>query len=322
MQYFPETIIQPRIKDFFSHSLKADRLAHAYIFYGAEGRGKEAFALELAKVLNCTSESKKPCNQCPSCIKINHFSHPDIKFLFPHSAQLSSDQEAKIIKEKAKNPYRPLEISGHKSISIDAIRALKNEAKYAAFEVGKRVFIIYGAEYFSREAANSFLKLLEEPPENLFIILISDEIRSLLDTIRSRCQPIYFPEFSDMEIETILDHYGILPVNSRQLIRMSQHNIKKIYRLLYADSEEWRKLAYSFIKSSAAGNHPSTAETIEAITRKRDKNHVLEILNLVNLWFRDAIHYIYLQDSQDFVNSDFEDKIRNFADYLFQDQNV
>ena len=315
MHYFQNTLAQPRIKDFFSHSLAADRLAHAYIFYGSEGRGKEAFALELAKALNCTSKSERPCNACPSCTKINHFSHPDIKFLFPKPAQMKQEEEAAIIKAKTENPFVPIQVSGHKTISIDSIRQLKNEAKYASFEAGKRVFIIYGAEYFSVEAANSFLKLLEEPPENLFIILIADEIRSMLDTIRSRCQPVYFPEFSDSMIESVLKKYGTVPENSTQLIRMSQRNIKKVYRLMYAGSEEWRNLVYQFVKSSAAGNPVSVNEAIETITRKRDKNLVLEILNLITLWFRDAIHYMYTQDSSDFVNIDFEDTIRKFADY-------
>ncbi len=315
MPYFTQQTIQARVKDFFTHSIQNKSLAHAYIFYGAEGRGKEAFAFELAKALNCTAEGDKPCGRCPSCVKINTLSHPDIKYIFPLSKQTSPEQQTEIIKTKAQNPYLPVEISGHKSISIEAIRTLKNEAKYASFETGSRVFIINGAEYLSREAVNSFLKLLEEPPENLYIILITDEMYSLLDTIRSRCQLVYFPEFNDYEIEQILKQYGETSEDTASLIRISQRNIKKIYRLMHSDNAALRQHVYNYIKAASAANYFSVSEVIETLTRKRDKNAVLEFLNLVILWFRDSLHYSILKESGDFVNLDFEETIKKFADY-------
>jgi len=315
MPYFTQQTIQPRVKDFFTHSIQSGNLAHAYIFYGAEGRGKEAFAFELAKALNCTAEGDKPCGSCPSCVKINTLSHPDIKYIFPLSKQISAEQQSEIVKAKAQNPYLPVDVSGHKSISIETIRTLKNEAKYASFETGSRIFIINGAEYLSREAVNSFLKLLEEPPDNLYIILITDEVYSLLDTIRSRCQLVYFPEFSDTEIEQILERYGETGDDMTSLIRISQHNIKKIYRLMHSDNEALRQLVYDYIKGAAAANYFSVYKVIETLTQKRDKNTVLEFLNLVILWFRDSLHFSILEESRDFVNLDFEEKIKKFAEY-------
>ncbi len=315
MNYFSESIIQPRVKDFFIHSLESKRLAHAYIFYGAEGRGKEAFALEMAKALNCIAEENRPCNSCPACTKINHFSHPDIKFVFPLSKQVTPERQIEIIKEKAQNPYAPIEVSGHKTISIDAIRSLKNEAKYASFEAGKRVFIIHGAEYFSREAANSFLKLLEEPPDNLYIFLITDDIGSLLDTIRSRCQPVYFPEFQDNEIITILKRQKMDLEDVQKHIRMSQRNIKQIMRTQYADNKTVQQQVYEYIRSVAAGNYFAVSGIVDQIGQKRDKNSVMEFLNLILLWFRDSMHFLILAQSSDFVNIDFEEKIKKFAEF-------
>ena len=315
MHYFKDLTVQLRVKDFFTHSIESGHLAHAFIFYGGQGRGKEAFAIELAKTLNCTSTGIKPCNSCPACLKTNNLSHPDVKFIYPLSRQTSPDQQVQILKDKAKNPYSPIEINGHKSISIEAIRALKNEAKYASFESGKRIFIIYGAEYFSREAANSFLKLLEEPPENLYIILITDEIRSLLDTIRSRCQPVYFPEFNDSEIESILRKYDADMQDTRALIRISQHNIKRIYQLLHSENNLLRETVYDFIKAVAGNNYFTISTIIDRIVQKRDKNLVSEFLNLILLWFRDSIRFLILEDSSDFANLDYEEKIKKFADF-------
>ncbi len=316
MEYFSQTIAQPRIKDFFIQSIQNQRLAHAYIFYGQQGRGKESFALELAKALNCQDEQNRPCGVCPSCVKIAKLSHPDVKFMFPVSSQLKSKDLPEIIKLKAKNPYAAIEIPGHKNIPIDAIRELKNEAKYASFEAANRVFIISGAEYFSREAANSFLKLLEEPPENLFIILITDEYHNLLDTIRSRCQPVHFPDYSTEQIAEIVKRYEPEAEDLDSLSRIAQFNLKKIFAMLHSDYQQKRKTVYHFIKAAAADDMLLAAELIDTITQKRDKNYIIELLNLMILWMHDALQYSILQSGSEFINIDDQQTIIKFANYF------
>jgi len=316
MEYFSQSIVQPRVKDLFIQSIQNQRLAHAYIFYGQAGRGKEAFALELAKALNCEDEHNRPCGTCPSCIKIAKLNHPDVKFLFPVSGQIKSKNLPEIIKLKAKNPYAAIEIPGHKNIPIDAIRELKNEAKYAAFEAANRVFIIYGAEYFSREAANSFLKLLEEPPENLFIILITDELHRLLDTIRSRCQPVYFPDHSAEQIAEIVRRFEPQADDLDSLARIAQFNLKKIFAMLHSDYQQKRQMVYRFIKAAAADDMLLAAELIDAITQKRDKNYIIELLNLMILWMHDALQYSILQSGSEFTNIDDQETIIKFANYF------
>ena len=85
MDYFKDLTIQKAIRDRFSKSLIAGRLAHAYLFYGPEGGGKEAIALELAKALNCENDKFRPCNGCPSCKKISQLKHPDVKSIIPEA---------------------------------------------------------------------------------------------------------------------------------------------------------------------------------------------------------------------------------------------
>ena len=314
MEIFKKSTVQPRVKDFFSQSLKNDRLAHAYIFYGSEGRGKESFAFELAKTLNCTG-TDRPCNTCPSCLKINNFNHPDIKYIFPVPARTSAKTLNEILQQKTHNPFLPVDLPGHKNISIDMIRELKNEAKYAPFEAMKRVFIIYGAEYFSREAANSFLKLLEEPPDDLLLLLITDNYQGLLDTIRSRCQPVYFPAFESEEIISIFKRYAIEDPNLDSLIRTAQSNIKKIFRMLHSDYQQKREWIYKFLKAIAADNYLHITELIDEITASRDKNHILEALELLILWLRDAFHYSVTKDNSDFINRDFAEALQKFAEF-------
>lgn len=321
MNLFGQSFAQNRIKTIFSQSITSDRLAHAYIFYGSEGSGKEAFAFELAKALNCSSSEQQPCNNCPPCLKINHLNHPDVKYIFAVSKQTSTDEMTQFYKIKAANPYLVLPITGHRNLSIEIIRELKNEAKYAPYEAAKRFFIISGAEYFSREAANSFLKLLEEPPDNLIIILITDDYHALLDTIRSRCQPIYFPQFSDEQIQQILERFSPTDKDVVPLIRIARNNVKKIFEMLDSDYNEKRQLIYGFIKSVAADNILPISQTVDQITQKRDKNYVVELLDLLILWLRDALHNLILKDRNDLINIDYAESIEKFS-IFFQNSNL
>ncbi len=315
MEYFTQTVVQQRVKDFFIHAIENSRLAHAYIFYSPYGAGKEAFAIELAKALNCTSDTIRPCGECASCRKISALGHPDIKYIFPLKKDTKIEKVIKLIKKKAQNPYAVLSQSGHLNIPIEMMRTLKDEAKYAPYEARKRVFIISGAEYLAGPAANSFLKLLEEPPDSLMLILISDKLDSLLDTIRSRCQPVYFPNFSDDEIIEIIKKYEKVDDTISAKIAVAQNDIEKVFELLYSDTATELELVYNYLRSLAKGNFLEVSNIVDEMLAKRDKNYTLELLNHILLWFKDAVHYLLLNDSRTIVNKDYMEQIVKFADY-------
>jgi DNA polymerase-3 subunit delta' len=313
VDYFNELTIQTSVKDRFYNGMTTGRLAHAYLFYGPEGGGKEAFALEIAKALNCQNELTKPCNECPSCSKISQLKHPDIKFIIPEAKSWNPQDIQKKYQLKAENPYSRIEYTGTTSISIDKIRDLKNEAKYTPYEAQKKVFILTEAEKMTRESANSFLKLLEEPPDNLIIILINNSLSTLLDTIKSRCQMVYFPPLSFEEALTVVNKFRDISDNERKIVRITQGNLKNIFDILNQDIDDRRKLVYEFLKASASGSAIKIQEVIDVIAQRRDKNFLLDILNLLILWFKDAIHLITADDTVEIVNIDFENEIKRFA---------
>jgi len=316
MNLFTDSIIQPRIRSFFSESVKRQHLAHAYLFYGREGCGKEAFALELAKALTCLDEDTKPCNQCSHCLRINHLNHPDVQYIFPISKQTKAEEITANIKSKAANPYRDFDIKGHKNIPIEKIRELKNEAKYAPFEAPKRFFIITAADYLSREAANSFLKLLEEPPESLIIILITHDLNALPDTIRSRCQLVHFPPLTAEQIEAIVKRYHAVDDDLQPIIRIAQNNVKSVFELLETDARENRTRVYQFLQFIAGNDMLALTEQIDLLTLKKDKNSIIHFLQLLLMWLRDVLHYSILHKHDDFINLDFIGPIEKFADYF------
>jgi DNA polymerase-3 subunit delta' len=313
VEYFKDKTIQSAVKDRFSKNLARGRLAHAYLFYGPEGAGKEAFALELAKALNCENESTKPCNQCPSCLKISQLKHPDIKLIIPEAKSWTTQDIQKKYQLKSENPYSRIEYTGTTSISIEKIRDLKNESKYTTYEAKKKVFILTESEKMTRESANSFLKLLEEPPDNLIIILINTSLSTILDTIKSRCQIVYFPPLSIEEAISVVETYQEFSEEDHKLVRISQGNLKSIFEILDQDIDEKRQLVYEFLKASASGSALKIQQVVDVIAQRRDKNFLLEILNLLILWFKDTIYVISASGTVDIVNVDFEEEIGRFA---------
>ncbi len=314
--YFEEGVIQEKIKSFFRQVLQNNRLAHAYLFYGKAGSGKTAFALQLAKALNCNNDSNKPCNQCSSCLKINAASHPDVKLIFPVSKSVKEDKFPEMVRQKTQQPHKKIAISGHLNIPIESIRELKKEASYAPYEAKKRTFIISGIEYFSREAANSFLKLLEEPPENLLIILLTNDINSVLATIRSRCQPVMFPNFTDDEIKKIVSIYFDEKQDLTTQIRISQNNVEKIFELLEINKEDYRPKVLEFLRAAASGKWSAINDISDYFVQLRDKNKALEFLNLMMLWISDAQRFFIMRDPEYLSNADMKETISKFADHF------
>lgn len=162
---FKDITGQDRAIGFFRNVVSSNRLAHAYLFLGPEGVGKTLLAKNLAKFVNCENPSGDCCDNCASCRKTDNNNHPDVHWIEP---------------ERTKN------------ISIEEVRLLRKEVSLKAYEGRYKVFIILEADSMTMEAANSLLKVLEEPPEASLIILISTNISGILPTITSRCQLIKF----------------------------------------------------------------------------------------------------------------------------------
>jgi len=162
---FSSILGQTKAIALLSRALKSGRLAHAYLLAGPDGVGKTTVALDLAAVLLCRDpNAEQPCGTCPGCRKFQSDNHPDLLRIRPDGA----------------------------AIKIDQIRELKKALSFAPFESRQRVVLLEEAHTMRREAGNSLLKLLEEPPANNLLILVGNAAGSLLDTIVSRCQVIPF----------------------------------------------------------------------------------------------------------------------------------
>jgi DNA polymerase-3 subunit delta' len=195
-----QVIGQGRAVSLLQQSLKAGRLAHAYLLVGPQHVGKMHLAIKLAQALNCEAE-EKPCLECTACKKIQAGTHADVIVI--GLTQNEENTEAKLI-------------------GIDQIKEVQHAASLPPFEGKHKVFIIDGAELLSTEAANCLLKTLEEPEAKVTFILLTTNDRLLLPTVVSRCQRLELtPLPIKEEVEALMESREMAPERARLLAGLS-----------------------------------------------------------------------------------------------------
>lgn len=144
------------------NAIKTNTLVHAYLFLGEKTRVLKE-ATELAMAVNCLMPGGKiPCGGCLACRKIRHGNHPDVIRIEPQGA----------------------------SLKIGQVREVQKAIYYKGFEGRCKVVILSGADFLTTEAANSLLKVLEDPPQGTLFILTAQNGDNILPTVLSRCQLI------------------------------------------------------------------------------------------------------------------------------------
>ena len=160
--------------------LDLELLHHAFLIGGKEGVGKKHFSLLLSQLILCKEKNKfMPCNACQSCKLFISSNHPDF--------------------------YTIKMEEGKKKISINQIKELQTNFYESSFLNGNKIFLIEYAEFLSRDAADSLLKILEEPPKNTYFIITSHRAKQLSATIQSRCSEVFISNPSTKEIEDWLN---------------------------------------------------------------------------------------------------------------------
>ncbi|WP_297210116.1 MULTISPECIES: DNA polymerase III subunit gamma/tau [Thermodesulfovibrio] len=175
-QKFSDLIGQEIIVKILQNSLKSNKLSHAYVFSGPKGVGKTSTARILAKALNCQNEEEKPCDNCPSCIAV-----------------------------KEGKAMSVIEIDAASHTSVENIRDLRENIRYASAEGLYKVYIIDEAHMLSQAAFNAFLKTLEEPPPHVVFVLATTEPKKIPLTVLSRCQHLQFRRISINSIKERLE---------------------------------------------------------------------------------------------------------------------
>ena len=254
---------QEKAKRFLSRSLAAGRVPHAYIFKGPEGVGKRLFARGVAAAVNCRDKDRiGACGKCTSCKKFISMNHPDF-----------------------------LEIRPEKGvIKIDQIRKMCRELTYPPYESAMRVVVLEDVHTMRREAANSLLKTLEEPPENNLLILTAEASEGLLATLTSRCQVVPFMPLSIDDTTAILVQQGTDRESALLLARVSEGSPGKA--LLFHQTEMipiWRELV-SYLSDPLVEPDRDVGGLLKLAEKMAQlKDELSSLLGLLRIWIRDLL---------------------------------
>lgn len=247
------------------------RPGHCYLFCGPDGIGKKKAALACAQYLNCPNASLKhdACDICPSCLKIANNEHPDVFLIEPDGA----------------------------SIKLEQVHKLANLTALKSFEGAYQVVIINDAHLLTEYAANSLLKILEEPTEKTVFILITSKPESILTTIRSRAAVIKFQALTPPVITSILGP------DSAQAANLASGSVRTAMDILH-DEEFFplRSEVFAFNERLATQN-PAQIITQCALW-KANKAKANLILSFLAMWYRDLLIYQTCANEQLILNQD------------------
>lgn len=250
-----EIIGQEDLKQQLKQSILDNRISHALLFTGKEGYGVLPLILAYCKeILSIQNPS--------AATKVEHLAHLDLHFSFP--TYKPKDQK-KTLSSYFLNDFRNLIIEnpyfGYEDwtsyldseskqfyISVDEMEQISEKLFLKSYEGGYKILIIWQADKIRDEAANKFLKLLEEPPKDTIIILTAESQDDILETIKSRTQIYEVPRIQDEDLKNaILQKYSIEENIAEQLVHQAQGNWNAILKMLNQDSVEKEFETY-FIK--------------------------------------------------------------------------
>lgn len=215
---------QNRLKEQLISMALGERVPHAILFYEDEGFGALAMAIAFAQFMTCqVRDNGDSCGTCPSCNKFNKLIHPDLHFAMPVSSTKSVPAEKKPVSDSFAQEWREAVISDpylseqnwydkigieNKSgiIGVNEAALIVRKLSMRAFEGGKKFMIIWLPERMNQEAANKLLKLIEEPPPETFIFLVSQSPENVISTILSRCQVFKVPPIEREPLAVQLVH--------------------------------------------------------------------------------------------------------------------
>lgn len=248
---FASLAIAEGVKKALLAAIQQHTLPHAYLFLGPAGVGKRATALALAKALNCRAQWGEGCNRCSTCQRIDRSLHPDVHFVEPQG----------------------------QAIKIDQIRQLQSVLALQAYEGGAKVAILDDADKLTKEAANSLLKILEEPPALTLFILVCQHLGELPATVLSRAQVLRFGLLPRPTVVALLRQQGHHQADAELAACLSGGRVGKALTLEVSKALQMRTQALELLTQAGSGDPAVILGSAEQwAKRKSDHDLLFEML--------------------------------------------
>ena len=322
---------QPLIWDQLSKARTKQKIGIAYLFSGQNGSAKEWLAIEFSKLLNCDLNDFLSCNSCPSCIKFSKLQHENLNLIFPLPSMAKSKNESDPIKnlskddfdfvinaveQKSKDPFHKINVPKARRITIDSIRFLRKSLYLKSQASGRKIVIIFDAHLLTEgggESANALLKMLEEPPANTSLILVTSNKSKLPLTIISRCQQIDFPGLPLDVARKLLENNGVENSKAMQLAFLSNGNIILAKDLLSRDINEPLLESQQLIENLIKLDQNSWRSQINDFSMMafRSPQEFIFRINLIQMWINIAYKFKCGEELPMLI-SDFSDSFNEF----------
>jgi DNA polymerase-3 subunit delta' len=244
----------PETKEKLLNAVKLNHLAHALLFHGPEGSANLTLALALASYLYCEQKSDTDsCGTCGSCQRMSKLILPDLNFAFPvvaSSKEEDGEEEGTdgksdllgnwrkfVLGQPYGNVHDFIYFNGFEkkqlNITKAAARKMIQTLSLMSFEGGYKIMLIWAPEYLHPSAANSLLKIIEEPPAKTLFLLVTSQADQLLTTILSRTQKILVRAFSDEEVRSHLVETGRCEAKAAaQIAMLADGNMRTAFQLI------------------------------------------------------------------------------------------
>lgn len=257
-------------KDRLIKQAQEDRIPHAQLFLGNEGSANLALALAFISYLFCENRTElDSCGQCANCKKTYKWIHPDVHFSFPvvklddkkREETTSDDFLPQWRTALASNPFMTISqwqnyihATTKPNINTKECNDIIQKLAYQAFGSGPKVLLMWMPEYLGKEG-NKLLKLIEEPTDNTYLILVAVEQNKILNTILSRCQLMKFMPYSLEDLESyIIEKFGIEKSIANQYARLSEGNLSMAISLAKEGEKDLSTNLFNWLRTSYKGD--------------------------------------------------------------------
>lgn len=287
MVSFKDVVGHKDLINYIGNAVKTDQVSHAYILNGERGAGKKMLAYLFATTLLCENDGPDPCNTCHSCRQAESGNHPDI---------------IKVTHEKPN------------SISVDDIREqVNNTVMIKPYQGPYKVYIIDHAELMTPQAQNALLKTIEEPPQYVVIMLLTENAEVLLPTITSRCVMLKLRYIRDTLIKKYLMETMKVPdYKADMCTAFAQGNMGRA--IMLANSEHFNEIREEAVQLLKCVHEMEISEIMKAVNRITVyKLEITDYLDIIMVWFRDVLLYKATKDLDAVVFKDQINDIRERA---------
>ena len=315
---FKDIVGQEELKKQLTETARKGTVAHAQLFCGQPGAGAFPLALAYARYLNCTDRSETDaCGKCKSCLQYNELAHPDLHFVFPIVANkegkktVCDDYLAEwcdFLKTYAYfdlNRWLDRIEAGNKQALIYAEESdrILRKVSLKIYEAEYRILLIWMPERMNIACANKLLKIIEEPPKNTVILMVSDTPEQILGTILSRTQRLNVrPITAKALTEATIQQYHIEPDAARQIAHLAHGNMLEAEKTLSTEQESdvFLEFFIRMMRNSWARNvkeMKNMAEELSTMTREKQKS----FLNYCQHLIRENFVYRFRSDDLNYM---------------------